>query len=329
VSVVTPIDKPLLERALSVAHQPIYLPACAAAGVKVLLRRDDQLPGGNKFYKLYFNLKAARAAGKDTLVSFGGAHSNHLHALALACQTEGFKARALVRGYAAAEQTATLKDLQAAGVTLEFVGHGEYRRLCQTQQVTLQRNEYLIPEGGANALAEQGASYIGRAIAQQLGAGVRHVIMAAGTGSTLAGVASGLPSSTEALGICVLKAPPGSSLYAAGKGQRGGWRMLWGFCGKGYARPLYPAMLAFWQEFENNNKIPLEPIYTLKTLWAINRLAALGYWPRGTQLVAVHSGGLQGRRGFAQQPNTINTAQALAEPIYGARHSKRTDQHYA
>lgn len=309
------VDALLLERALSVTHQPIYLPSCSAAGVDVLLRRDDQLPGGNKFYKLYFNLKAARAAGKDTLVSFGGAHSNHLHALALACKTQGFKGRALVRGYAGAADTATLQDAKAAGVSIEFVGHREYRRLCQSQQVAVSGNEYLIPEGGANALGEQGASYIGRAVQQQLGTDVQHVVMPAGTGSTLAGVASGLSGTSEALGISVLKGPPGRSLYANGRGRQPGWKMLWGFCGKGYGRPLNTAMLAFWQQFEYNNGVLLDPIYTLKMLWAINRLAGLGYWRQGAQIVAVHTGGLQGRRGFAQQPQTtINTTTANEQP---------------
>lgn len=310
------VDALLLERALSVSHQSIYLPNCAAAGVEVLLRRDDQLPGGNKFYKLYFNLKAARAAGKDTLVSLGGAHSNHLQALALACREDGFKGRVLVRGYAESPTTPTLEDVKAAGLEIEFVGHGEYRRLCQTQEVSTKNNEYLIPEGGANVLGEQGASYIGRAVQQQCGAGVRHIVMAAGTGSTLAGVARGLKGGAEAVGISVLKGPPGGSLYSHGKGRQPGWKMLWGFCGKGYGRPLSTAMLQFWQAFEYNNGVLLDPVYTLKMLWAINQLAGLGYWRRGEQVVAVHTGGLQGRRGFAQQPvatasNNINTTPAL------------------
>jgi 1-aminocyclopropane-1-carboxylate deaminase len=305
------IDRALLERALSVSHQPIYLPHCAAAGVDVLLRRDDHLPGGNKFYKLYFNLKEARAAGKDTLLSFGGAHSNHLHALALACQAEGFNGRVLVRGYPQSPTTHTLQDVSAAGLKVQFVGHGEYRRLCQTQQVPLASDEYLIPEGGANALGEQGASYIGRAVQQQLGGDVRHIVMAAGTGSTLAGVASALEGGTEALGVSVLKGPPGRSLYTGGKGRLPSWKMLWGFCGKGYGRPLTPAMLAFWQEFEYNNSVLIDPIYTLKMLWAVNQLAGLGYWRHGDRIVAVHTGGLQGRRGFTQQPaTTISTVPA-------------------
>ncbi|WP_198147277.1 1-aminocyclopropane-1-carboxylate deaminase/D-cysteine desulfhydrase [Gilvimarinus polysaccharolyticus] len=298
----TVLDTWLLTRALSVTHQPINLPNCRAAGVNVLLRRDDQLPGGNKFYKLFFNLKAAQTAGKDTLVSLGGAHSNHLHALALACKAEKLKSRMLVRGYAAAADTPTLQDVKAAGGMIEFVGHGEYRRLCQSQQVALQPNEHLIPEGAANPLGEQGASYIGRAVQQQLGTDVRHIIMAAGTGSTLAGVASGLSGATEALGVSVLKGPAGGSLYSNGQGQKPRWKMLWGFCGKGYGRPLSTAMLRFWQQFEHDNGVLLDPIYTLKMLWAINQLAKLGYWRRGDQVVAVHTGGLQGRRGFAQQP---------------------------
>lgn len=302
----------LLQQALGVGYQPLYLPNCAAAGVGLLLRRDDTLPGGNKFYKLYFNLEAARAAGCDTLVSMGGAHSNHLHALALVAKQQRLKLRVLVRGYASMAETPTLNDLQAAGASIEYVGHSAYRELCQTRQVSTQPNEYFLPEGGANALGERGASYMGWAVRERFGSGVDDVVMAVGTGSTLTGVTQGLGGCAQALGVSVLKGAAGDSLYRNGRGQQPGWKMLWGFCGKGYGRPLSAAMLAFWQEFEYNNNVLIDPVYTLKMLWAVNQLAGLGYWRRGAKVVAIHTGGVQGRRAFRQQPNTtINTTTAL------------------
>ncbi|WP_041523279.1 1-aminocyclopropane-1-carboxylate deaminase/D-cysteine desulfhydrase [Gilvimarinus agarilyticus] len=302
----------LAQRALEVKHQPIHLPNCSAAGVEVLLRRDDILPGGNKFYKLHFNLLAARESGCDTLVSMGGAHSNHLHALGIAAQEQGFKLRVLVRGYAHMAITPTLADLKAAGAIIEFVGHSEYRELCQAGYIRLNPNEYFLPEGGANAHGEEGARYIGWAIEQHFGTGVSDVVMAAGTGSTLKGVTQGLNGCAGALGVSVLKGAAGSSLYRNGCGHQPGWKMLWGFCGKGYGRPLAAPMLAFWREFEYNNGVLIDPVYTLKMLWALNQLARLGYWRQGARIVAVHTGGLQGRRGFKQQPETtINNTAAL------------------
>lgn len=298
-----PLDAGLLNKALAVPHQPIYLPQCEAAGVRVWLRRDDQLPGGNKYYKLYFNLKAAHEQGKEVLVTFGGPHSNHLHAFALACQQAGFYGRALVRGYPSYADSPTLAEIKKAGLRVEFVGHSEYRRLSQAGAYTGGHHEYVIPEGGANGLGVQGAEYIGHAVEQHFSGGVRHLVMAAGTGSTLGGVARALRhSATQALGISVLKGAASASLWPVNADYGTNWRLLWGFAGKGYARALSPQMLSFWQAFERSNPIAIDPIYTLKMLWGIEQLAAMGYWRRGEQLVAVHTGGLQGRRAFAQRP---------------------------
>jgi 1-aminocyclopropane-1-carboxylate deaminase len=304
------LDAELLNKALAVPHQPIYLPQCHAAGVRVWLRRDDQLPGGNKYYKLYFNLKAAGAQGKQALVSFGGPHSNHLHALALACHRAGLHGRVLVRGYPSYADSPTITDVKNAGLSVEFVGHSEYRRLSQPGAYTGSPHEYVIPEGGANELGARGAEYIGHAVQQHFGGRARHLIMAAGTGSTLGGVARALRhSATQALGISVLKGAASASVWPAAADYGANWRMLWGFAGKGYGRALSPPMLSFWQAFEHNNSIAIDPIYTLKMLWGIERLAALGYWRRGEQLVAVHTGGLQGRRAFAQRPAQATVAQ--------------------
>lgn len=295
----------LWHRACSVAHDPVYMPQWQAAGIEVLLRRDDQVDteqSGNKFYKLYYNLLAARAEGARTLASFGGAHSNHLHALAAAGKRYGFNTLGVIRGEKPQVLSPTLLDVQAMGMRLEFVSRTEYRALTQTGQPGrhFEPSTYVIAEGGDNTLGLRGAEVVARATCEVLNGDFTALCVAAGTGTTLAGIAQGLRGEHYAMGFSVLKdRGSGSSKLARRLVGAHRWRLLWGFDGGGYGKKPSTRALAFWREFEDGNAIAIEPVYTLKMLQGIARLAELGYWPRGSRIVAVHSGGLQGRRSFA------------------------------
>lgn len=294
----------LWHRACSVAHEPVYMPQWQKAGLEVLLRRDDQVDAaqsGNKFYKLYYNLLAARAEGAHTLASFGGAHSNHLHALASAGKGYGFNTLGVVRGERPRELSPTLCDAQAMGMQLEFVSRTEYRALTQMgQHRHFTSGTYVIPEGGDNALGVLGTEVIARATRSALEGKFTTLCVATGTGNTLEGIARGLDGEHYAMGFSVLKDRQASCSNIArriGGGHR--WRLMWGFDGGGYGKKPGATSLMFWRQFEADNGIAIEPVYTLKMLQGIARLAEMGYWPRGSRIVAVHSGGLQGRRTFA------------------------------
>lgn len=321
----------LQQRAAAVPMQPVVLPALARVGVELIVRRDDlidQRMSGNKFYKLFWNLQRASAAGVRQIASFGGAWSNHLYALAAVGQASGLKTLGVIRGDRPAVLSDTLRDVEAMGMTLCFVARETYRQLTRQadQQAAFQSwlaghygDLWLIPEGGANSDGARGAMAIGRAIEQQLQGHYDQVWVATATGTTLAGLAAGLPAGKIAGGISVLKGQGSMSadierLYRQQLGARhllqaGRWRLVSGFHGGGYARKLPETLQKFQQDFEAQHEILLDPVYTLKLFFAISSLAQAGYWPRGTRLVVVHSGGLQGRRGFAQ---------ALPEAIFSA-----------
>ncbi|UTF60718.1 1-aminocyclopropane-1-carboxylate deaminase/D-cysteine desulfhydrase [Gilvimarinus sp. DA14] len=294
----------LLRRALQVPYHRLELPACDKGGVEVLLRRDDLIDphaSGNKFYKLFYNLKAAQRAGATRLVTAGGAWSNHLYALAHTARNAGFLSRALVRGERPGKLSQTLQDAERVGMELVFVSRDHYRSICQQGPNDLGAGDYYIPEGGANGAGEKGAAVLGQAIGAKLGSSrPEFVCMAVGTGGTLKGVAQALPPSISCVGVSVLKAPAGSSAIGRAMGA-GNWRLLWGFAGNGYGRALPEPMVKFWRDFELKHQIPLDPVYTVKALYAVESLAAQGYWPRNSRIIVVHSGGLQGRRGFAAQ----------------------------
>jgi 1-aminocyclopropane-1-carboxylate deaminase len=282
------------------------------AGIEVLVRRDDLIDpelSGNKFYKLFFNLSAAREQGFTRLLSFGGAYSNHLHALAAAGNRYGFNTLGVVRGERPAQLNPTLSDAEAWGMQLVFISRTDYRDKSEPELLAELQSRYgefyLIPEGGANLAGARGMQLLGQALEQQLKGDYTAVCMACGTGTSLAGLAAGIDSTKLAIGFSVLKGEGGlggviATVNRQFRSSDGAvnWRLISGFHAGGYGKKHPEYLTQFWQDFEHSSGIPLDPVYTLKLFWGINSLSQQGYWPRGSRIVAIHSGGLQGRRGF-------------------------------
>lgn len=282
------------------------------AGIEVLIRRDDMVDAdlsGNKFYKLFFNLRVAHEQGFTRLVSFGGAYSNHLHALAAAGSRYGFNTLGVVRGERPAQLSPTLRDAEAWGMQLVFISRAQYQHKDEPDLLAAIKsrygNCYFIPEGGGNLTGARGMQVLGHAIEHQLQGDYTAACVAVGTGTSLAGLAAGIGQNKPAIGLSVLKGEGGlgesiSTTYRQLKDSHSAdnWRLISGFHAGGYGKKHPDYLTQFWQEFERACGIPLDPIYTVKLFWGISLLAQQGYWPRGSRIVALHSGGLQGRRGF-------------------------------
>lgn len=298
--------------AAKVPLQPVQNKVLAAAGIELLVRRDDLIDpqlSGNKFYKLFFNLCDARAQGFTRLLSFGGAYSNHLYALAVAGKRYGFSTLGVIRGERPAQLSPTLIDVEAYGMQLIFVSRADYRDKSEPEMIAQLQIKYgdfyLIPEGGANLAGARGMQVLGQALEQQLKGDYTAVCIASGTGTSLAGLAAGIDSTKPAVGFSVLKGGGnlGDSVAATYNQLRAhdcaaNWRLVSGFHSGGYGKKIPEYLSQFWQEFERDTGILLDPVYTVKMLWGLVSLAQQGYWPRGSRVVAIHSGGLQGRRGF-------------------------------
>ncbi|MER6446619.1 1-aminocyclopropane-1-carboxylate deaminase [Streptomyces venezuelae] len=270
-------------------------------GVRLLLKRDDlvhpELPG-NKWRKLAPNLRAARDAGHDGLVTFGGAYSNHLRATAAAGRLLGMRTVGIVRGdeLAGRPLNDSLARCAADGMRLHFVSRSEYRRKAEPQELARlvdaagAGGAYVVPEGGSNAPALHGCAELGR----ELRGAADVVAVACGTGGTLAGLAAGLDPGQRALGVPVLAggflAAEIRSLQAAAfGGPAGSWTLAEDFHHGGYAR-VPDALEAFAAEFGSRHGLPVERIYVAKLLWALTELTAAGAFPRGTTLAAVVTG---------------------------------------
>jgi len=272
--------------------------------VQLYLKRDDRLHpqvSGNKWRKLKYNLLAARMQGHDTLLTFGGAYSNHLYATAAAGRAFGFRTIGIVRGDELASQprNRTLSFCESCGMRLQFVSRAAYRDkdnpVCQTELVSQFGRCYILPEGGSNELAQQGVAEIIPEIQAQLGRAPDFVVCPVGTGSTWAGLVAAASPQTRVLGIGVLMgAAQLPTVQAAVKARPAATAGVLDYALGGYAKTT-PSLLDFIQGFERNTGVPLDPIYTAKMMYALSDLARRGYFPDNAAVVAVHTGGLQGR----------------------------------
>lgn len=273
-----------------------------------VLRLDllDPLLSGNKWFKLKPHLEEAAAQGADGLISLGGAHSNHLHALAAAGRRFSFQTVGLLRGEP--QETPTVRDLQACGMRLHWLGYGGYRERHQTGfwQPWLARYPGLLPvaEGGLGLAAARACTAIVEQARQQLAtlgwADYHGWWLAAGTGTTAAGV---VLAEAGARPVYVAGAVPpshgvarqmGALLREAGQADSG--YHLVDACRGGFGR--VDAQLA---RFMAGCELPLDPLYTGKALLALRYAVEAGYFAAGTRLLFLHSGGLQGCRAMSER----------------------------
>jgi 1-aminocyclopropane-1-carboxylate deaminase len=293
--------------------QPIPHPAAIRHGVRLLLWRDDlrhpDLPG-NKARKLQYNLQAARAQRHTRLLTFGGAYSNHLAAVATAGRLFGFETIGLVRGEAHLPLNPTLARCQADGMQLHYLDRSTYRRRAEPAFLTEIQQQfgpaYILPEGGTNTLALRGVAELIPELRQHTDFDA--VAVAVGTGGTLAGLALGLAEADYpacALGVAALKG--GDFLHAdvdaltqAATGKAlPNYELHLGYHFGGYAK-LPTELRLFIQQFKADFGVLLDPIYTGKLLFGVLDLIEKGRFAAGSTVVGMHTGGLQAWAGFGE-----------------------------
>lgn len=294
--------------------QEIDEPAARAQGVRLLLWRDDlanpDLPG-NKARKLKYNLAEASRLGHDTLLTFGGAYSNHIAAVATAGRLFGLKTIGLIRGDEPADGAplnATLTQAAADGMTLHYLDRSSYRQRANPDLIAELRVRfgpaYVLPEGGTNALALRGCAELVAEIQRRTAFDA--LAVAVGTGGTLAGLLAGLAGQHAAVGVAALKnggflRAEIDALTQQATGQIfANYSLQTAYHFGGYAN--YSAELtAFIQKFRERHGVLLDPIYTSKLLFGVLDLIERGHFPRGSTIVAIHTGGLQAWAGWQQR----------------------------
>jgi len=285
--------------------QPLCLPWTQRAEVQLaVLRLDliDPLISGNKWFKLRDHLVEAWRCNAPGLISLGGNHSNHLHALAAAGKRFGFATAGLLRGHA--QDTPTVRDLQALGMQLHWLGYGGYRARHEPQFWTEWQARYpgwqCIAEGGGGMAGAQGCRLIVEQARKQLPQlgwdDYDGWWLAVGTGTTLAGLVLAEAGARPVHGALAVPADHGvAATVAALAGEQG--YQLHDACRGGFAR-MDDELLAFIADSEQHSGLPLEAVYTGKALLALRDEVEAGRFRPGSRLLFVHTGGLQGRRGY-------------------------------
>ncbi|WP_421272789.1 1-aminocyclopropane-1-carboxylate deaminase/D-cysteine desulfhydrase [Aeromonas taiwanensis] len=283
----------------------IHHPLLTAHGVTLWCKRDDLIHpslSGNKWRKLKYHLQQARAQGKTHILSFGGAYSNHIHALAAAGCRLGLRTTGIIRGEAASVSNATLSAARGWGMDLVFVDRQSYRRrqdpawLAQFEDA----DTLIVPEGGSSPRALPGVAEL----VDELPFSPDLWVLPCASGGTLAGLIAGKRERERILAIAVIKG--GTQLrdevcrLHPGAATTEGWRIALDHHDGGYAR-FSPALWQWVQAFCAETGLPLEPIYSGKAMWGLFRELEAGRIPRGSEVVFLHTGGLQGLAGLREQ----------------------------
>ncbi|MCJ8210105.1 pyridoxal-phosphate dependent enzyme [Mucilaginibacter sp. RS28] len=272
-------------------------------GLKLFIKRDDlihPLISGNKWRKLKYTLLKAQSLGKNHLVTFGGAYSNHLLATAAAASKFGLKAIGFVRGEAVDNDTLFLCRLH--GMRLIFTDREQYRHkeLLFEQHFGNDNDAFFVNEGGASIEGAQGCAEL----VQELPMVYDHLFCACGTGTTAAGILNGLSQhhlSTRLHAVPVLKNGEfiGEEIQKFSNGNQN-FNLHADYHFGGYAKTT-PELISFVKEFTTATGILIEPVYTGKMLYAIFDLASQDYFAAGTNILAIHTGGIFGLLGMKEK----------------------------
>ena len=271
-------------------------------GVELFVKREDQLHAfvsGNKYRKLKYNLLQAEKSGFKTLLTFGGAFSNHIAAVSSAGNILGFKAIGIIRGEELRDKISenpTLNFAKENGMQFKFVSRGLYRNKTSDDFLNELKNEfgnfYLIPEGGTNSLAIKGCEEILTDNDETFD----YICCAVGTGGTISGLINCLKPSQQVLGFPALKGDflqQDISKFA----RQTNWKLISDYHFGGYAK-INEELVTFINQFKTDFNIPLDPVYTGKLLYGIMDLIEKNYFPKGSKILAIHTGGLQGIDGM-------------------------------
>lgn len=270
--------------------------------ISLFIKREDLLHpfvSGNKYRKLKYNLIEFKERGYDSLVTFGGAFSNHIAATAYACKELKIKCIGVVRGEelrSQIEANPTLKFAQKNGMKFEFVSRELFRRKDSEKYLNQLKSKYgncfILPEGGTNQWAIQGCEEILNEDDSQFD----FVCCAVGTGGTIAGVINSSFENQKILGFPALK---GDFLIDEIRkfAKKSNWDLVKDYHFGGYAK-ITDELIDFINIFFSQTKIPLDPVYTGKMVYGVLDLIHKRSFPSGSKILLIHTGGLQGIEGM-------------------------------
>jgi len=271
-------------------------------GISLEIKREDLLHpfiSGNKFRKLKYNLLQAKAENQETVLTFGGAYSNHIAAVAYAGKEQGFKTIGVIRGEELGDKIAenpTLQFAQDCGMQFEFVTRENYRLKTEPDFIANLEQKfgsfYLVPEGGTNEYAIKGCEEI----LTEDDADFDFVCCAVGTGGTISGISNSTLSHQKVLGFPALKGDfLKDEIRKFATNQN--WELVTDYHFGGYGK-VTEELIEFINQFYKQTQVPLDPIYTGKMVFGVIDLIEKNYFPCNSKILLIHTGGLQGIQGM-------------------------------
>ena len=287
--------------------QQIHFSEIENSGVTLFIKREDELHpfiSGNKYRKLKYNLAEAAKQNKSTLLTFGGAYSNHIAAIAAAGFALNLKTIGIIRGDELAnnlletiQNNPTLKFASEHNMQLEFISRADYKIKTAPEFIASLKEKfgdfYSVPEGGTNNFAVKGCEEI----LTDEDVKFNVVCCAVGTGGTISGIINSLKSHQKAIGFPALK---GDFLQHEIKKyilKQDNWSLNTNYHFGGYAK-VSEELIIFINKFKSETKISLDPVYTGKMMFGIVDLIKNGFFEGGSKILAIHTGGLQGIDGM-------------------------------
>lgn len=276
-------------------------------GVEIWIKRDDVIHdaiSGNKYRKLKYNLDYIQENDINEVITFGGAHSNHIDAVAHICQLENLKCTGLIRGDENSQLSPTLLRALDKGMKIQFVSRSNYKKRNDKDYLAHLRNlfpgAFIIPEGGANHLGVKGCEDIVDEVQNEVNFDC--ISVDCGTGATLAGMVRKLAPHQKAIGVQVLKGVDfiSKEVNHLNTSSYKNFEVWTDYHFGGYAK-YQPELIDFMRWFYEETNIRLDPVYTGKQFFAVFDQLKKGYFPKETKLVLVHTGGLQGIEGFEKR----------------------------
>jgi 1-aminocyclopropane-1-carboxylate deaminase/D-cysteine desulfhydrase-like pyridoxal-dependent ACC family enzyme len=277
--------------------------------VRLFIKRDDLLHvqiSGNKIRKLKYNLLQAKSEGHHTLLTFGGAYSNHIYAVAAAGEIYGFKTIGVIRGEPYSDLNPTLEFARSKGMHLHYKTRADYKVKYTTKSMGELKSKfgefYMIPEGGTNSHALKGCTEI----IDEIDIPFDYITSCCGTGGTLGGIIAGLNGNQHAIGFPVLKGGEylrkeiQDHIIAYNDKVYLNWHLVPDYHYGGYAK-YSRELIEFINEFKGKHGIQLDPIYTGKMMSGLFKLIRKDVFEKGSGIIAVHTGGLQGIEGFNER----------------------------
>ena len=276
--------------------------------INLYIKRDDLIHkdiSGNKWRKLKYNLLAAKNQNKNTLLTFGGAYSNHIHATAAAGKYFGFKTIGIIRGEAYETLNPTLQDAHNWGMQLEYISRATYKKKHTKDFIENLKQKlgdfYLIPEGGNNELGVKGC----HEIIYELKDDFDTICIDCGTGASMAGLIIALNNRMHTLGFAMLKGADflkkdiESHIRNHSDIAMNNWSLNLDYHFGGFAKTS-DELFNFIKLFKQDYDIQLDPVYTGKMFFGLFELIKQGYFKANSKILVIHTGGLQGLRGFEQ-----------------------------